>query len=91
VLEAINLEAAVMADHLPEQPPEDEAERSVIGCISAEPVHVDELYARGGLPVATRTATLASLELKGLARQVGRMHYPRLREAGVPRGWTDAW
>ncbi|MCX6071695.1 MAG: DNA-processing protein DprA, partial [Chloroflexi bacterium] len=84
VLEAINMEAAVMADHLPERLPEDETERSVIGCLSAEPVHVDELHIRSGLPVATLTATLALLELKGLARQVGGMHYVRLREAGSP-------
>jgi DNA processing protein len=43
---------------------------------------VHELHTRSGLPVATLTATLALLELKGLARQVGGMHYVRLREAG---------
>jgi DNA processing protein len=84
VLEAINMEAAVMADHPPEQLPEDATERSVIGCLSSEPGHVDELHVRSGLPVATLTATLALLELKGLARQVGGMHYVRLREAGSP-------
>jgi DNA processing protein len=84
VLEAINLEAAVMAEHRPPPLPEDETERSVIGCLSAEPVHVDELHVRSGLPVATLTATLALLELKGLARQVGGMHYVRVRDAGSP-------
>jgi DNA processing protein len=84
VLEAINMEAAVMADHLPEALPEDEAERSVIRCLSTEPVHVDELHVRSGLPVAKLTATLALLELKGLARQVGGMHYVRLHDAGGP-------
>ena len=84
VLEAINMEAAVMAGSQPEVLPEDETERSVIGCLSAEPVHVDELHIRSGLPVATLTATLALLELKGLARQVGGMHYVRLRDAGSP-------
>jgi DNA processing protein len=84
VLEALNMEAAVMADHQPERLPEDETERSVIRCLSAEPVHVDELHVRSGLPVATLTAALAMLELKGLARQVGGMHYVRLRETGSP-------
>jgi DNA processing protein len=84
VLEAVNMEAAVMAEHLPEVLPADETERFVIGCLSAEPVHVDELQVRSGLPVATLTATLALLELKGLARQVGGMHDVRLREAGSP-------
>jgi DNA processing protein len=84
VLEAINVEAAVMADHQPEVLPEDETERSVIGCLSEEPVHVDELHVRSGLPVAALTATLALLELKGLARQVGGMHFVRLHDAGSP-------
>ncbi len=84
VLEALNMEAAVMADHEPQRLPEDETERSVIRCLSAEPVHVDELHALSGLPVATLTATLAMLELKGFARQVGGMHYVRLREPGSP-------
>jgi DNA processing protein len=84
VLEAINMEAAVLADHPPARLPENETERSVIGCLSAEPIHVDELHVRSGLPVATLTATLALLELKGLARQVGGMHYVRLRETGSP-------
>ena len=84
VLEALNMEAAVMADHEPERLPEDETERSVIRCLSAEPVHVDELHALSGLPVATLTATLAMLELKGFARQVGGMHYVRLHEPGSP-------
>lgn len=84
VLEALNMEAAVMAAHQPERLPEDETERTVIRCLSAEPVHVDELHALSGLPVATLTATLAMLELKGFARQVGGMHYVRLQEAGSP-------
>jgi len=84
VLEAVNLEAAVMADHLPERLPEEETEQTVIRCLAAEPVHVDELHIRSGLPAATLTATLALLELKGLARQMGGMHYVRLREAGSP-------
>lgn len=84
VLEAIHMEAAVLADARPEQLPENETERSVMGCLSAEPVHVDELHVRSGLPVGTLTATLALLELKGLARQVGGMHYVRVRDAASP-------
>ena len=50
----------------------------------AEPVPVDELHSRSGLPAATLTATLALLELMGLARQMGGMYCVRLREAGSP-------
>jgi len=84
VLEALNMEAAVLADHTPARLPDDETERAVVACLSGEPVHVDELHVRSGLPVAKLTAALAMLELRGLARQVGGMHYVRLREAGAP-------
>jgi DNA processing protein len=84
VLETLNLEAAVQ----PEQPalplPADATERAVLGSLSDDPQHVDELYVRSGLPMARVTAALAMLELKGLARQVGGMHYVRLKDAGVP-------
>ena len=84
VLEALNMEAAVLADHTPTRLPDDETERAVVACLSGDPVHVDELHARSGLPVAKQTAALAMLEFKGLAQQAGGMHYVRLREAGAP-------
>ena len=84
VLEALNLEAVVQAEQPPLPLPADATERSVLGYLSADPLHVDDLYARSGLPMARLTAALAMLELKGLARQVGGMNYVRLKEAGVP-------
>ena len=50
--------------------------------LSAEPVHVDDLTARIGLPSSLISASLAMLELKGRARQVGGMHYVRVHERG---------
>ena len=43
--------------------------------LSAEPVHVDELRLIIGLAIAAVSSTLAILELKGLAKQVGAMNY----------------
>jgi DNA processing protein len=60
--------------------PEDETEAKILAALSSEPVHVDELQARCGLPAAQVSASLAMLELKGRARQVGGMHYVRARE-----------
>jgi len=74
----------VQAEQPPLPLPADATERSVLGYLSADPLHVDDLYARSGLPMARLTAALAMLELKGLARQVGGMNYVRLKEAGVP-------
>jgi DNA processing protein len=84
VLEALNLEAVAQAEQPALPLPADATERSVLGSLSDDPLHVDELHARSGLPMARLTAALAMLELKGLARQVGGMNYVRLKDAGVP-------
>jgi DNA processing protein len=52
-----------------------EEERRVLEHLHGEPVHVDELARAVGAPVAHLTAMLAMLELRGLARSVGAMHY----------------
>jgi len=81
VLEALNLEA--VAGEAPLQPnlPEDETERQVLQALGSDPVHIDELQARCALSIAQVTACLSMLELRGQARQVGGMHYVRVREA----------
>jgi DNA processing protein len=48
--------------------------------LSEDPIHVDDIQAECGLPVSKITASLAMLELKGQARQVGGMHFIRVRE-----------
>jgi DNA processing protein len=48
--------------------------------LSSEPIYIDELRRESGLPVSTVSSTLAMLELKGMARQVGTMNYVRARE-----------
>ena len=52
-------------------------ERSVLQQISLEPAHIDEIRWRCQLPIALVSSTLAMMELKGLVRQVGGMHYVR--------------
>jgi len=44
---------------------------------------VDELKNRTGLPVERVSAMLAMMELKGLIRQVGGMHFVAVREPRV--------
>ncbi|HLE30867.1 MAG TPA: DNA-processing protein DprA [Anaerolineales bacterium] len=61
--------------------PADETERQLMSFLSAEPVHVDELRAKTGLPIAQVSSTLALMELKGLVRQVSGMNYVAAREA----------
>jgi DNA processing protein len=43
--------------------------------LTKEATHIDTLCRISGLPTPTVTSTLAMLELKGLARQVGGMNY----------------
>ena len=50
-------------------------EALVLKHLSPEPTHVDELRRSIGLSIATVSSTLAVLELKGLAKQVGAMNY----------------
>jgi len=55
--------------------PEDPVERSLLDVLSGEPLHVDEIVRKVGLPTATVSGALALLELKGMARHVGGMSY----------------
>ncbi len=57
----------------PEAPDDDEAE--LLQHIAQDPVHVDDLVALSRRPIAQVSGLLTMLELKGLVRQVGTMHY----------------
>ena len=61
---------------------EDEPEeRALLGQLTDAPVHIDELRRSSGLPITSVSSTLTMLELKGKVKQVGCMHYIRIREA----------
>lgn len=60
--------------------PTDKTEAKLLHIVSQEPVHVDEICNHASLPIETVTATLAMMELKGMVRQVGGMHYIAIRE-----------
>ena len=82
VLEALDLEVAIRQESLQRRLPEDAAERKLLESLSHEPVHIDALQERVGLPAAEIAASLALLELKGQVRQVGGMQYVLARERG---------
>jgi DNA processing protein len=63
--------------------PESETETLLLQHLSLEPLHVDEVSLRTGLPIAEVTSTLALMELKGAVRQVGGMNYVVMRESTV--------
>ena len=57
--------------------PEEEA---LLSHINDDPVHIDDLRRNTGLPIPSVSSTLTMLELKGKIKQVGCMHYIRIRE-----------
>jgi DNA processing protein len=84
VLEELNLTAvAHQMEMRAITQPVDDTETLLLGCIPHEPIHIDEVRRRSGLPIAVVSSTLAMMELKGLVRQVGGMHYIRTREASA--------
>jgi DNA processing protein len=83
ILEELNLALVAERAEARQVFPADETEQRLLACLSAEPVHVDELGARVGLPIARVSGALALMELKGLVRQVGGMNYVVAREASA--------
>jgi DNA processing protein len=79
VLEELNLQQVAAMQETRQAVPADPTEAVLLGRLSAEPVHVDELARETGLAVALVSGTLTLMELKGLARSVGVMQYVAAR------------
>ena len=59
----------------------DEPEEQVLlSKLTDSPLHIDVLQRSSGLPIASVSSTLTMLELKGKIKQVGCMHYIKIRE-----------
>ncbi|MBC7224399.1 MAG: DNA-protecting protein DprA [Anaerolineae bacterium] len=86
ILEELNLRLAVEQAEARTVLPSDPTEARLMELLSEEPRHVDELGLESGLPIAVVTSTLALMELKGMVRQVGGMHYVLAREGPPPYG-----
>lgn len=63
--------------------PGDAVEAQLLQALGPEPAHVDEICVQTGMPIEKVSATLALMELKGMVRQVGGMHYVAVREPGA--------
>jgi len=83
ILEELNLTMVSQQAEAKEILPTNEKEALLLQHLSAEPIHIDELGRRSGLPISQVSSTLAMMELKGMVRQVGGMHYVLARESGV--------
>ena len=77
VLEELNLTMAAHQMEAKELLPADETEALLLRCLSAEPIHIDDVRRQSGLAIDVVSSALAMLELKGMVRQVGNMNYVR--------------
>ncbi len=66
--------------------PEDDNEALLLNKINYEPVHIDDIQRSSQLPTPVVSSALTMMELKGLVKQVGGMHYVRTREAVAEYG-----
>jgi DNA processing protein len=80
ILEELNLTA--VAKQMEFQPllASSTLEDQILSYLTLEPAHIDEVSRASGLPIPTVSGTLAMMELQGLVRQTGGMHYVRTRE-----------
>jgi DNA processing protein len=84
ILEELNLTVVVQQAEIKGffpagQSPTCPSESAVLSQLSSEPNHIDEICRRSGLPMPEVSSTLAMLELKGMARQMGNMNYILVR------------
>lgn len=77
ILEELQVEHVERQIELSEQLPEDPTQAAVIEALGPEPLHVDLVSRKAGVPANEVSAALAMLELKGMVRQVGPMLYVR--------------
>jgi len=80
ILEQLNLTMVAQHAEARQVIPADATEAQLLGLLSAEPVHIDDIRRETDLPIAQVSSTLALMELKGMVRQVGGMNYVIARE-----------
>lgn len=80
IMQALNLTRVGQHKAARKALPADEVEAKLLETMGEEPLHVDEIRAQTGLPVEKVSATLVMMELKGMVRQVGNMHYVAVHE-----------
>jgi DNA processing protein len=75
ILEELDLTAAVQQLEIKMAIPANDEESRLLGLLSHDPVHIDDLARETALSAATVSSTMMMLELKGSVRQIGNMSY----------------
>lgn len=81
ILEELNLTVTERQTAADEFCPLDEPESAILKHLGSEPSHIDEICRQSGLAMPQVSSALAMLEIKGLAKQVGNMHYVLTRRS----------
>lgn len=75
ILDALNMQNVAEQQAVSAMMPETAEEIALLRLVEAEPRHIDAISRDSTLAPPVVSATLAMLELKGLVKQVGGMHY----------------
>jgi DNA processing protein len=87
ILEELNLSAVAHQMGMAVAPePTTDTESALLHKLSHEPTHVDELVHQTNLPISVISSALTMMELRGLVKHLGGMHYIRTREAAAQYG-----
>jgi DNA processing protein len=78
ILEELHLTQAAEQQQARRVVPESKEEATLLELLSPEPTYIDALGEGSGLPIAVVSSTLTLMELKGLVRHTGGMHYVRV-------------
>lgn len=80
ILEELNIHMVSEQTAVQMALPETAEEAAVYAHLSSQPIHIDELSRKTQLPSSLVSSTLTVMELKGMVRQTGGMHYTLIRE-----------
>ncbi len=80
IMQTLNLSQAGQQKAARKALPANAVETQVLELLSEQPTHVDEICQQTGLAVEKVSAALVLMELKGMVRQVGNMHYVAVHE-----------
>ncbi|MEN6482251.1 MAG: DNA-processing protein DprA [Anaerolineaceae bacterium] len=86
ILEILQIQQTQLFHSVRKILPSDDVEAKILEVITLEPLHIDEIRAKSGLPIEKISASLIMMELKGLVRKVGPMQYTQLRDESQEYG-----
>ena len=94
VMEELNLsvvghqiEMRLAQESIPDLAINGDSESKLMDQLDHEPIHIDDIRRRAGMPITEVSGLLTMLELQGKVKQVGCMHYVRIREASPAYGY----